>query len=454
MDLIGSIPLVGPALVQVLAFVIGLSVIVAVHEFGHLMVGRWCGIRAEVFSIGFGKALWARTDRHGTRWQVAVVPLGGFVKFVGDMDPASAGRADENEIPPEQRRYAFHNAGLIARTLTVLAGPVANFVMAIALFFGIAMAGNTASDAPVIAEINPGSIGEVTGFEPGDRVIAIDGEAPDSFTDVVRLLSASGGQTVPAVVERDGTRREIDARYVSPPMISTIEIGAAGFEAGLRPGDLLVSIDGEPIASAGEVQEIVRGVQAGTPHDFTVRRDGEDMVMAVVPNLVERPDPATGEPVPTPFLGIGMHDTGILPLLVPASFSDAASFALHRFWRIIADTVLYLKEIVTGGADASELAGPIGIAQVLSVAADNGISNYLTVIAFLSVAIGFFNLLPIPVLDGGHLMFYLAEAIRGRPNSEAVVRYGTVAGLSLLLLLMVYVTFNNDLGLGDWLARL
>ncbi|HLS18334.1 MAG TPA: site-2 protease family protein, partial [Paracoccaceae bacterium] len=123
-------------------------------------------------------------------------------------------------------------------------------------------------------------------------------------------------------------------------------------------------------------------------------------------------------------------------------------------WRIIADTVLYLKEIALGGADASELSGPIGIAKVLSTAADQGIADFLTVIAFLSTAIGFFNLLPIPVLDGGHLMFYLVEAIRGRPNSEVVVRYGTMIGLSVLLLLMVYVTFNNDLGLGAWLSQL
>lgn len=453
MDIVGSVPLVGPVLAEVLTFVIGLSIIVAVHELGHLMVGRWCGIRAQVFSIGFGKVLWSRADRHGTKWQVAAVPLGGYVKFLGDMDPASAGRADENEIPPEERRHAFHNAGLIARTLTVLAGPVANFLLAIGLFFAIAMTGHSASDEPVVAAIDTGAEA-ITGLEAGDRVLRVGGEPTATFAEVLEQLSTSGGDVVPVVVEREGQQLEIEASYASPPIVSSIEIGGAGFQAGLRPGDRLLSVEGRQVASAADVQRIILGLEANAPASFTVGRAGKEIDLTVAPNLVDRPDPETGEMRSVPFLGIGMQNTGIQPLLVPASVEDAARFAVVRLWRIIADTVLYLREIISGGADASELAGPIGIAKVLSVAADQGIADYLTVIAFLSAAIGFFNLLPIPVLDGGHLMFYLAEAIRGRPNSETVVRYGTMAGLSLLLLLMVYVTFNNDLGLGAWFAQL
>jgi regulator of sigma E protease len=454
MDILGSIPLVGPVLVQVLTFVVGLSIIVAIHELGHLMVGRWCGIKAKVFSVGFGKVLWSRTDRHGTRWQVAVVPLGGFVKFLGDMDPASAGRADENEIPPEERRHAFHNAGLVARTLTVLAGPVANFLLAIGLFFGIALTGYMASDEPVVGNIDMTHAEEISGLQVDDRVLEVDGVPTATFGEMLRALSDSNGRVAPALVERDGERLTIDVRYVSPPVVTSIQIGGAGFDAGLRPGDVLLSVKGEPVGSAREVQRLITDLAAGAPAGIVVRRSGEEVEVTVVPNLVERPDPETGELRPIPFVGINMHDTGIEPLLVPASVSESAYFAVWRLWRIVSDTMLYLKEIVFGSADASELAGPIGIAKVLSTAADQGISDYLGVIAFLSAAIGFFNLLPIPVLDGGHLMFYLAEAIRGRPNNETVVRYGTMAGLSLLLLLMVYVTFNNDLGLGAWFAGL
>lgn len=453
MDIFASVPLIGPFLGQVLTFLIGLSIIVAVHEFGHLMVGRWCGIRAEVFSIGFGKVLWSRHDRHGTKWQIAAIPLGGFVKFLGDMDPASAGKVAESELPPEARRHAFHNAGLLARTLTVLAGPVANFLMAIALFFAIAMTGHTASEEPVIAGITE-QAGEVTGLAAGDRVLQVGETQVESFSGLIAALSASGGESIEVLVERDGRTVNVDARYASPPMVSSIEIGGAGFESGLRPGDFLLSIEDHPIASPRDAQQIILGLQSGAPASFTIRRAGEEMALAVTPALAERPDPETGEMRAVPFLGIGMQSTGIEPLLVPATISDAAQFAVWRLWRIIADTVLYLKEIALGGADASELSGPIGIAKVLSTAADQGIADYLTVIAFLSTAIGFFNLLPIPVLDGGHLMFYLVEAIRGRPNSEIVVRYGTMIGLSVLLLLMVYVTFNNDLGLGAWLGRL
>src|SRR5690625_181266 len=370
------------------------------------------------------------------------------------MDPASAGRVEESEIPPEARRHAFHNAGLLARTLTVLAGPVANFLLAIALFFAVAMTGHTASDEPVIAGINAAQAEEISGLAEGDRVLEVGGTRIESFVDLIAALSASGGDPVGVLVERDGRRVQVEARYASPPMVSSIEIGGAGFESGLRPGDFLLAIEGQPIASARDVQRIILTLETDAPASFTIRRAGEKMMLAVTPALAERPDAETGETRTVPFLGIGMQSTGIEPLLVPATIQDAARFAVYRFWRIIADTVLYLKEIALGGADASELSGPIGIAKVLSTAADQGVADFLTVIAFLSTAIGFFNLLPIPVLDGGHLMFYLVEAIRGRPNSEVVVRYGTMIGLSVLLLLMVYVTFNNDLGLGAWFSQL
>jgi regulator of sigma E protease len=212
-------------------------------------------------------------------------------------------------------------------------------------------------------------------------------------------------------------------------------------------------VGGTPVASAREVQLAIAALPRGEPVDFRIRRDGEALDLTFTPKLRERIHPETGELEEIPFLGISMADTGIVPLMLPSTPGDAAEYAAVRVWRIIADTVLYIREMLFHGADTSQLSGPIGIAKHSADAASQGGLQFLFFVAFVSTAIGLLNLFPIPVLDGGHLVFYLAEAIRGKPNNETVVRYGTMAGLSLLLLLMVYVTFNNDLGLGAWLDQ-
>ena len=453
MELIAGIPLVGPVLVWIVPFLVVLSIVVAVHELGHLLVGRWCGIKAEVFSIGFGKVLWARTDRLGTRWQVAALPLGGYVKFLGDMDPASAGKADDGEIAPEDRRHAFHNAALWRRALTVLAGPVANFLLSLVIFFGLGLAGDRPSDEPVIAAIEAERLEDVTGLQPGDRVLSVGGVETATFGEVIDVLSRTNGQPTEVVVERAGETLAVEARYVSPPIVTGLTADGAAIGAGVRPNDRLLAVGGTPVASAREVQLAIAALPRGEPVEFRIRRDGEVTELTFTPKLRERVHPETGELEEIPFLGISMQDTGVVPAMVPSSVGDAAEYAVLRTWRIIADTVLYIREMLFHGADTSQLSGPIGIAKHSADAASQGGLQFLFFVAFVSTAIGLLNLFPIPVLDGGHLVFYLAEAIRGKPNNETVVRYGTMAGLSLLLLLMVYVTFNNDLGLGAWLDQ-
>ncbi len=454
MDILGSVPLLGPVLTTVLPFLITLSIIVAVHEYGHLLVGRLSGIRAEVFSVGFGKVLWSRVDRRGTRWQLAALPLGGYVKFLGDMDPASAGRADDSEIPVRDRPFAFHNASLWRRSLTVLAGPVANFLLSIVIFFGLAMTGDKASDEPVVAAISAESPQDVTGLMPGDRVLEVNGVATATFGEVLDRLARTNGTPAPVVVERDGATREIQVRYVSPPVVTSLVADGAAISNGIRPGDRFVAVAGQPVASARDVQLAIAALSPGEAAQFTVARGADRIDLTITPKLHETTDPASGEVQPVAFLGVGMQQMGIVPLMVPTTLSDAARFSVTRVWRIVADTVLYMKEMIFYGADTSQLSGPIGIAKHSADAASQGATSFLYFVAFVSTAIGLLNLFPIPVLDGGHLMFYLAEAIRGRPNSETVVRYGTMMGLSLLLLLMVYVTFNNDLGLGAWFNQL
>ena len=453
MDLIQSIPLIGPVLFWVVPFIVVLSIVVAIHELGHLMVGRWCGIKAEVYSIGFGRVIWKRTDRHGTVWQVAILPLGGFVKFLGDMDPASAGRADESQIAPEDRHRAFHNAALWKRTLTVLAGPVANFLLSMLIFFFLALQVGKPADEPVIETLGELRTEEI-GFQPGDKVIRIGDRQIERFADVTDALFLVNGAPTDVVVERDGARVTFVTTYMQRPRITHMEPDGAALGAGLRPGDVLTSVQGQDVHSARDVQLIVADLPHNQEISFGILRDGDPREFAFTPKLVERKHPLTGVVQPIPMLGIGMQEVdGIRAALVPVTLSEAAYSAVFQVWRIVRDTVIFIDQMLFHGASTEQLSGPIGIAKHSANAAERGGLHLIQFVAFVSTAIGLFNLFPIPILDGGHLCFYLIEAVRRKPTNDTVVKYSTMAGLSLLLLLMVFVTFNNDLGLGEWLSQ-
>ena len=221
MELLAQIPLIGGALAIVVPFLIVLSIVVFVHEYGHYIVGRWVGIKAEVFSIGFGKVLWKWTDRRGTRWQVAALPLGGFVRFVGDMDPASAGRGDDEKLTPEEREVAFHNAGLLRRTLTVAAGPFANFLLSVMIFTGIVLSVGQPSSEPVIGSFGTEAVEDV-GFEVGDRVLSISGQEVESFGEIINIMARTNGEPQSAVVEHGGDVRQITVRYHRVPRIQEV----------------------------------------------------------------------------------------------------------------------------------------------------------------------------------------------------------------------------------------
>lgn len=454
MELLNSIPLIGPVLFSVLPFVVVLSIVVAVHELGHLMVGRWCGIRAEVYSIGFGKVIWSRMDSHGTKWQVALLPFGGYVKFLGDMDPASAGSVDDDELAPEDRKFAFHNAALWKRTLTVLAGPVANFILSIAIFFGIAMYMGKASDAPVVADLGNLATAEI-GLAPGDRVLRVGETDIETFADIVNNLTRTNGVPTPVRLERDGREQTVTVRYAIPALIADARADGVALAAGMRPGDTVIAVNGTEIISARQLQLFVADVAPDTPVTFTVQRSEDEVLdITFTPDLVNRAHPETGVVGPVPTMGVVLPSGGgLVPETVSATVGEAGEAAVMRVWRVVSDTVVYIREMLFAGATTSHLSGPIGIAKHSSNAASQGVIYLIQFVAFVSTAIGLFNLFPIPVLDGGHLVFYLIEAIRGRPTNGAIVRYGSVAGLSLLLLLMVFVTFNNDLGLGAWLSQ-
>ncbi|HUF87765.1 MAG TPA: RIP metalloprotease RseP [Thermohalobaculum sp.] len=447
MQLLAEIPFVGTVLTVVVPFLIVLGIVVFVHEFGHYIVGRLCGIKAEVFSIGFGKRLWGWTDRRGTHWQVAALPLGGYVRFVGDMDPASAGKGDDAKLSPEDRRAAFHNASLWRRTLTVAAGPLANFLLSVAIFAGILLWAGQGAKEPVIGAVNQEAAAEV-GFAAGDRVLAIDGQPVETFVEIINILGKTSGEPTPVTVERDDQVMQITVRYRRAPLIVEVVPGMPAARAGLMPGDVILTIDGTPIGSYRDLQVVLADKPAGAPVELTVERDGRQRTFAVLPEMVDREHPVSGEIAKVPTLGVrGAALAGVEPLREPMPVHDALIGGVNETWRIISGTMIYVGDMLFQGADTSQLGGPIRIAEVSGDAAQQGFSSFVWLIAVLSTSIGLINLFPIPILDGGHLMFYVIEFLRGRPVGEAWMRVGTMIGLSLVILLMVFATYNDLLRL-------
>ena len=443
MELLAEIPLIGNVLTVVIPFLIVLSVVVFVHEYGHYIVGRWCGIGAEVFSIGFGKRLFSWVDSRGTRWQVAALPLGGYVKFVGDLDPASAGRGDDSGLTDFERQAAFHNAALWKRTLTVAAGPVFNFLLSILIFAALVLAIGKPTDQPVIAEISEDAP-ENIGFQEGDRVVMVDGKPTESFGDVLDHLRRSDAALVPAVVEREGRRIEIMAAHVNPPRIGSVSPGMAAARAGLVPGDLITEIDGKAVHSFYDLQMATTRIEPGEEITVEVRRGGEELQFTFTPEIVERAHPETGETVPLPTFGIRAASAGgIGPPREGVGPGEALMGGALQTWQIISGTVTFVGDMIFANADTSQLGGPIRIAEISGDKAEEGVESLIWLIATLSTSIGLINLFPIPVLDGGHLMFYAVEAVRGRPLGENWLQVGNAIGLALVLSLMVFATYND-----------
>jgi regulator of sigma E protease len=444
MELLAQIPnTIFGALKIGVPFIIVLSIVVFIHEFGHYIVGRWCGIKADVFSIGFGKKLFGWTDRRGTHWQVAVLPLGGFVKFVGDMDPASAGRADEGDLTAEENRVAFHNAGLLRRALTVAAGPFANFLLSVVVFAGLSLSIGQQSNEPVIGGLGHEAAADI-GFESGDRVLSIAGRDVESFLTIITILADLDGGLQPAVVERGGDKLQIMVHLRGAPRVTEIRPGKPAARAGLLPGDIILSVDGESINTFRELQIATIDRLPGAEMEVEVERGDERLVYRLVPEMVNRPHPITGEMAMIPTMGVSLD---VLAEIAPATESMPLHLAVNvgvaRTWGIISGTLIYLNDMVFMGADRSQLGGPIRIAKISSDAAEQGFSTLIYLIAVLSTSIGLINLFPIPILDGGHLMFYAFELVRGRPVGEMWMKVGTVIGLSMVLLLMVFATYND-----------
>ncbi len=435
------IPQFGGLIWTLLAFVIALSVIVAIHEYGHYIVGRWSGIKADVFSLGFGPVLWSRYDRHGTRWQLAALPFGGYVKFRGDAN-ASGGKDDSAmaTLTEEERRQTMNGAPLWARALTVAAGPVFNFALTIILFTGLFMVRGTVTEPLTVGDLRP--LPAVQELQEGDVLLAIEGtEVPgfeDGFDTFLKDLPQQESLTY--TVSRDGREIDVAGPYVYPPLATQIVPRSAAGEAGMEAGDVILSIDGAPIFAFDQLKAKVESSD-GESLGLEVWRNGEILDLAMTPKRTDEPLPEGGYRA--------VYRIGIVggmffdPATEVAGPWEAFTGGVSRTGEIIVGSLSGLWHMVAGNISSCNLSGPIGIAETSGAMASQGGQSFITFIAVLSTAVGLLNLFPVPVLDGGHLVFFAWEAATGRPPSDKALNVLMSLGLVLILGLMAFALTND-----------
>jgi regulator of sigma E protease len=357
----------------VLPFLVVISLIVFVHEMGHYLVGRWSGIKILAFSFGFGPELAGFTDKHGTRWKISAIPLGGYVRFYGDADAASSPDFEGvNALPESERNKTFLGAALWKRAATVAAGPIANFILAIVILAGIFMA---------------------------------------------------------------------YGKYVADPVVSEVKPQSAAAEAGVKTGDILLKMDGETVETFDDVRRYV-SVRPGLPISLVVKRNGQELPLSITPKLTEITD-TFGNKMEIGVIGVlTTRDSGNMRT-VTYSPVGAVREGVRETWNIVTGTYDYLLNLVTGRMSADQLGGPIRVAQTSGQVATLGVVALLHLAAVLSVSIGLLNLMPVPVLDGGHLLFYAIEALRGKPLGDVAQGVAFRIGMALVLSLMVFATWND-----------
>ncbi len=357
----------------IVPFLFVLSLVVFFHELGHFLIARWCGVRVLVFSIGFGPEIVGFNDRHGTRWKIAAIPLGGYVKFFGDDSAASTPDTDRLAAMDEsEKSRSFVGQSVARRAAIVVAGPMANFLLAIAIFASVFMLYGKQTMSARVDSVQADSAAAAAGFKPGDLVTAIDGKTIADFADMQRVVSESAGQALQITVTRDGAERVLTA---TPTLSEDKDI-------------------------FGNVRRIgLLGIRRSTaPEDLKFQ---------------------------------------------PVSPPEAVWMGAQETWFVIDRTLSYLGGVVVGREAANQLGGPIRIAEMSGQVATLGFVALIHLAAVLSVSIGLLNLFPIPLLDGGHLLFYVFEAVRGRPLSERAQEVGFRIGLAIVLMLMIFATFND-----------
>ena len=425
-----------------LAFVIALSIIVFVHEYGHYIVGRWCGISAEVFSLGFGAVVWHRYDMRGTKWQIAALPFGGYVRFAGDASAAS--EPDPKALAaldPIAARHTLDGAPLWARALTIAAGPFFNFSFSIFIFTAFFMAQGIATNEAVV-----GSVRDTAPFakalERGDLILDLGGQP---VLDLVAFYKIAGTLTpqesTSYTVMRRGQEVSVRGPYPFPAYVDQVQSRSAALEAGLQERDMILAVNGAQIYGFAQIVEKVK-VAKGAPTTLTVARQDQVFDVTLVPKLVDLPK-AEGGFEQRWLLGI-MGGLAFEPKTRRTGPFEGIGLASFATWRIITTNLSGIGHLLTGSISSCNISGPIGIAQVSGDMARKGPLDFLRFLAMLSTAIGLMNLFPIPVLDGGHLVMLGYEAVVRRKPSAKLMGGIMRVGLIILLTLMAFA-FSNDL---------
>ena len=427
-----------------IAFVVCLSIIVFIHEYGHYIVGRWSGIHAEIFSIGFGPVLFARVDRRGTVWQVAAIPLGGYVRFKGDKGAASdADTSALQDMDEAERRSTMHGAPLWARAATVAAGPLFNFIMSLILFFGLSVNQGVTKNPLTVGQVY--DVPQVSEVQVGDilrRVGSVDVPADGDFSDFFLAIRENpDGPIIEYGVERDGRDIVVRGPAMDLARISSLIPRSAAIEAGLKVGDVITHVNGTPINYFSDLKVAVEGSN-GAPLLLSVYRAGETLDFDLQPKKVEEQNDQGGYDV---FWRIGIVSTlyAFEPESEAIGVGEAAQNAARTTYSVMKASITGLVDVVTGAISSCNLSGPIGIAETSGQMARQGGDSLIWFIAVLSTAVGLINLFPIPVLDGGHLVFHGYEAVTGRPPNLRVMNAMMMAGLAIVLSFMLFALFND-----------
>ncbi|PKH22803.1 zinc metallopeptidase RseP [Enterobacterales bacterium CwR94] len=436
------------------AFIIALGVLITVHEFGHFWVARRCGVHVERFSVGFGKALWRRRDKRGTEYVLAMIPLGGYVKMLDER---------VESVTPEQRHLAFNNKTVAQRAAIISAGPLANFIFAVFAYWLVFIIG-VPGVRPVIGEIVNGSVAASAEIRPGMELKAVDGiETPDWDAVRMALVGKIGDESATVSLAPFGSNavedKTLDLRHwkfepdkqdpvvalgIRPrgPQIETVlaevQANSAASKAGLQAGDRIVKVEGQPLEQWQTFVTLVRD-NPGKAIGLDVERNGETLALSLTPEVKAGRE--------------GEGFAGVIPRIIPLpeeyrtvrQYGPFAAFAeaSDKTWQLMKLTVSMLGKLITGDVKLNNLSGPISIAQGAGMSAEYGLIYYLMFLALISVNLGIINLFPLPVLDGGHLLFLAIEKIKGGPVSERVQDFSYRIGSILLVLLMGLALFND-----------
>ncbi|HUH00278.1 MAG TPA: RIP metalloprotease RseP [Gammaproteobacteria bacterium] len=444
-------------LTSALAFVVAIAVLVAVHEFGHFWVARRLGIKVLRFSIGFGRPLWRRAGADGTEYWISAIPLGGYVKMLDER---------EGDVPPEDLRRSFNQQPPSRRIAVLLAGPAFNFLFAIAAYWIMFVVGVPAM-TPLVGEIEPDSPAAAAGLRPGDRIVAVGGAGIETMMDAqLELLDAMvpAGRTSIEVEGPDGGRRSLSIAYDGdthaltepgamfpglgiglwrpeiPAVIGEVLPEGTAARSGLAPGDRVVSAAGRPVADWNELVALIRA-RPNESIELVVERDGARRSLALSVGAADDEGERVGRIGAAPRVDPALWD----PVRSEQRFGPigAVGRAVSETWRMSSLTVTMLGRMVLGQVSVKNISGPINIAQAAGFTAAAGATAFLSFLAIVSISLGIINLLPIPLLDGGQIVFQCVEIAKGSPVSERTQVIGQQVGIMLLLMLMTFAFYND-----------